>query len=78
MPDTFETRRQNNEQAHRDVAGDSVRPGSLDPGLSTPADTALGDVVWLTEEEINFIENKGPDGSIDNDFAPPLVTDSVE
>ena len=52
MPDTFETRRQNNEQAHRDVAGDSVRPGSLDPGLSTPADTALGDVVWLTEELI--------------------------
>ena len=31
-----------------------------------------------TEEEINFIENKGPDGSIDNDFAPPPVTDSVE
>lgn len=77
MPDIYETKRQNNALAHRDVAGDSVRPGSLNPGLATPADTAMGDVVWLSEQEVNFIDNKGEDGSLENDFVPPQDLDFV-
>ena len=61
MSDTFAQRRANNESANRDIASDSVRPNN-EPGTSTPADVAAGDVNSLTQEEIDLINNTGPNG----------------